>query len=52
VTVEIRETIYGSWEVLNSSFPPTKLDANTLSFSVPVAANGKATVTYRVRSRW
>jgi hypothetical protein len=52
VAVEIRETIYGSWQVVNSNFSPTKLDANTLSFSVLVAADGAATLTYRVRSRW
>jgi hypothetical protein len=52
VTVEVRETVYGSWEVLNSNFKATKLDANTLSFSVPVEKGGTATLTYRVRSRW
>jgi hypothetical protein len=52
VTVEVREIVSGSWQVVSSNFSPTKLNANTLSFSVPVAANGAATLTYRVRSRW
>ena len=52
VTVEVRETIYGSWQVLNSNFTPTKLDANTLSFNVPVEKDGTATLSYRVRNKW
>jgi hypothetical protein len=52
VTVEVRETVFGSWEVLNSNLKATKLDANTLSFSVPVEKDGTATLTYRVRNRW
>ncbi len=49
VTVEVREPVNGSWEVLESNFPAKKRDAFTLEFDVPVPASGSATLTYRVR---
>jgi hypothetical protein len=49
VTVEVREPVGGTWEVLESNFPAKKLDAFTLSFQVPVPANGAAKLTYRIR---
>jgi hypothetical protein len=49
VTVEVREPVNGSWEVLESSLPAKKLNAFTLEFDVPVPANGAAKLTYRVR---
>lgn len=49
VTVEVREPVGGSWEVVDSSLPPRKLDAFTLGFSVPVPAGGAATLRYRIR---
>jgi hypothetical protein len=51
VTVEVREPI-GEWEVLNSNFKWTKLDATTLGFSIPVEKDGTATLDYRVRVKW
>jgi len=52
VTVEVREPIGGDWEVLNSTFKWTKLDAFTIGFNVPVDKDGTATLDYRVRVRW
>jgi hypothetical protein len=52
VTVEVREPVGGDWEVVNSNFKPTKLDATTIGFQVPVAKDGAATLTYRVRVKW
>jgi len=52
VTVEVREPIGGDWEVLNSNFKWTKLDATTLGFSIPVEKEGTATLDYRVRVKW
>jgi hypothetical protein len=49
VTVEVRETVNGSWEILQSSAPAKKINAFTLGFEVPVPANGTAKLTYRVR---
>jgi hypothetical protein len=52
VTVEVREPIGGDWEVLNSNFKWTKLNATTLGFSIPVEKDGTATLDYRVRVKW
>jgi hypothetical protein len=52
VTVEVREPIGGDWEVLNSNFKWTKLDATTLGFSIPVEKDGTAKLDYRVRVKW
>ncbi len=52
VTVEVREPVGGDWEVVNSNYKWTKLDATTLSFSVPVQKDGAATLDYRVRVKW
>lgn len=49
VTIEVREPVGGSWEVLESNYPAKKIDAFTLGFDVPVPANGTAKLTYRVR---
>ena len=51
-SVEIVEPIGGDWEILSSSHPAKKKDANTFSFTVEVPARGKTKVTYRVRVRW
>jgi hypothetical protein len=52
VTVEVREPVGGDWEVLNSNFKATKLDASTIEFQIPVEKDGTATLTYRVRVKW
>jgi hypothetical protein len=50
--VEVYEPIGGDWEVLTSSLPFVKKDANTFTFDVAVPARGETKVTYRVRVRW
>src|SRR5271156_4717680 len=52
VTVEVREPLGGDWEIVNSNFTPTKLDAKTVGFEVPVAKGGTSKLTYRVRVKW
>jgi hypothetical protein len=52
VTVEIREPLGGDWEVVNSNFKWTKLDATTIGFLIPVEKDGTATLDYRVRVKW
>ena len=52
VTVEVRESVGGDWEVVDSNFKWTKLDASTISFSIPVGKDGTATLDYRVRVKW
>lgn len=52
VTVEVREPVGGDWEVVNSNYKWTKLDATTIGFSIPVDKDGAATLDYRVRVKW
>ncbi|MGH9726957.1 MAG: DUF4139 domain-containing protein, partial [Candidatus Acidiferrales bacterium] len=52
VTVEVREPVGGDWEVENSNFKYTKLDATTIGFQIPVEKDGTATLDYRVRVKW
>jgi hypothetical protein len=49
VTVEVNEPIGGSWRMLQSSYPWEKTAAFAAQFKVPVAHDGTATLTYRVR---
>ncbi len=49
VSVEVNEPIGGTWRMLRSSHEATKTDAFAARFAVPVAANGTAVLTYRVR---
>jgi hypothetical protein len=52
VTVEVREPLGGDWEVENSNYKWSKLDAATIGFSIPVEKDGTSTLDYRVRVKW
>ena len=52
VEVEDYEPIGGDWEILSSSIPSTKKDANTFTFDVKIPARKDVKITYRVRIRW
>jgi len=52
IQVTVNEPFGGDWELLSSSFPYEKTSAFSARFTVPVAANGEATLKYRVRVRW
>ncbi len=52
IQVTVNEPFGGDWELLSSSFPYQKTSAFSARFAVPVAANGEATLKYRVRVRW
>ena len=52
VTVEVREPVGGDWEVVDSNYKWTKLDATTIGFSIPVEKDGAASLDYRVRVKW
>jgi len=52
ITVQVNEPIAGDWRMLSSTHPATKTDAWAAQFTVPVAANSEAVLTYRVRVRW
>jgi hypothetical protein len=49
IAVDVNEPIGGTWRMLRSSQQWQKSDAWAASFSVPVASDGSATLTYRVR---
>ncbi len=50
--VEVVEPIGGDWQVLTESMKHEKKDASTFTFKPNVPANGKTTITYRVRVKW
>ncbi len=52
VTVVVNEPIGGDWEIVNSSFPAEKTAAFAARFNVPVAKDGEAILTYRVRVKF
>ena len=49
VTIEVNEPIGATWRMLTSTHTHTKTDAWAAQFSVPVTADGSATLRYRVR---
>jgi hypothetical protein len=49
VAVEVNEPVGGTWQMVRSSHQWTKTAAWAAQFSVPVAADGSATLKYRVR---
>jgi hypothetical protein len=52
VTVEVNEPIGGDWTITEPSFKYEKTSASSARFNVPVAADGEAVLTYRVRVKW
>jgi hypothetical protein len=54
VEVVVRENLYrwSEWQLTEQSQASVKKDARTIEFPVKVAADGEATVTYRVRYTW
>ena len=52
VTVVVNEPIGGDWEMVSSTFEAKKTAAFAAQFNVPVAKDGEATLTYRVRVRY
>lgn len=52
VEVLVREAAWGDWEVLKSTFPAKRKDAQTIEFTVPVGADEEVVLSYTVRIRW
>ena len=50
VTVDVRESHYGTWHIVESSVPAEKLSATEVRFRLPVPANGAATLTYTAQA--
>src|SRR3984893_15579880 len=51
ITVVVNEPIGGDWEMLSSTFEAQKTAAFAAQFNAPVAKDGEATLSYRVRVR-
>jgi hypothetical protein len=49
VTVDVRESRYGVWKIVESSIPAEKLSATEMRFRLTVPAGGEATLTYTVQ---
>jgi hypothetical protein len=49
VTVDVRESRYGVWKIVESSVPPEKLSATEQRFRLTVPAGGDVTLTYTVQ---
>jgi len=49
VTVDVRETRFGVWRIVDSSVPAEKMSATEMRFRILVPANGEAVLTYTVR---
>jgi hypothetical protein len=52
VSILVEEPVAGDHEVLKSSHPATRKDANTLQFTLPVAAGQETILTYTLRVRF
>jgi hypothetical protein len=49
INVQVNEPIGGTWEILSSTYKPTKTAAWAAQFTVPIAANATSVLKYRVR---
>jgi hypothetical protein len=52
VTVVVNEPIGGDWEMVATTFEAKKTAAFAAQFNVPVAKDGEATLSYRVRVKY
>ncbi|HEY5974387.1 MAG TPA: DUF4139 domain-containing protein [Geobacteraceae bacterium] len=52
VTVRVLEPVPGDWQMVDSSHPHDKVESATAQFLVPVAKDGEAKLTYRVKMRY
>ncbi|UCD16405.1 MAG: DUF4139 domain-containing protein [Candidatus Zixiibacteriota bacterium] len=50
ITVFIEKKLYGDWQIIDTTHEYKKIDAGTIRFELPVDANGKATITFKVRT--
>jgi hypothetical protein len=51
-TIVVEESLSGDTEILKSSLPAKRDEANVLRFSVPVPAGKEIVLTYTARQRW
>ena len=49
INVQVNEPIGGTWEILSSTYKPTKTAAWAAQFTVPVPPNATSVLKYRIR---
>jgi len=49
VTIDVRESHFGAWKIVESSVPAEKLSSTESRFRIQVPAQGEATLTYTVQ---
>jgi hypothetical protein len=52
ITVNVIEPMPGEWQMVQESLPHKKEAAHTATWNVPVPAEGKTTLTWRVRAKY
>jgi hypothetical protein len=52
ITVVIAEHAWGDWSIIRSSVESHKKDTSNFEFTVPVAKDGEAVVTYTIRTQY
>ena len=52
ITVTVIEPMSGDWQMVQESHPHKKEAAHTAVWQVPVAAEGKTTLTWRIRTKY
>ena len=52
ISVKVIEPMPGDWQIVQESVPHKKESSHTAIWNVPVAAEGKTTLTWRVRSKY
>ncbi|HEY0664326.1 MAG TPA: DUF4139 domain-containing protein, partial [Thiobacillaceae bacterium] len=52
VTVTVREPMPGDWEMVSESHPHAKVASGAAEWKLSVPAEGRTTLTYRVRVRY
>jgi hypothetical protein len=52
VTVTVQEPIPADWKILKENHPSKKVTSNTAAWKIDVPAEGKTTLTYRVRVKY
>jgi hypothetical protein len=52
VTFTVEEPVGGDSQVVKTSHEPSRKDANTLEWKLPVKSKGSVMLRYTVRTRW
>jgi len=52
VTVTVQEPIPADWKIIKENHPSKKANSNTAAWKIDVPAEGKTTLTYRVRVKY